>query len=638
MTDSLLGKIAYGASFCIGLPLLLWAWATRLDRLLPGLPSFEAGYSGVVMLCGGIALMATGMLSLWRRGGGLPMNAFPPPRLVRLGLYDWLAHPIYLGSALALAGGFLLGNLEAGIWIVLPCFVAGIFALLHGYEVPELKRRFRERYRSPCLCLPEDSRALPEPGHRLAALLLVLLPWAIGYEYLAVLLPETSPRQTFMPFELRWPVLEWTVVPYLFTYVLIVATPLLVTTRRDLRDFMVAGWIGTLLGLACFALFPLTAPPRPFVPQGALGDWLELQRMLDTPACAFPSFHVFWALLAAWVLRPRLSSFVAWSLAILLCASCVTTGMHSLLDVVSGFALFVLACRHHLIYRWTLSCCEGIANSWREWRVGRVRIINHGLYVGIASAVGLYLAGALLPHATPWQVFSIGLAGLAGACAWGQWLEASSKLMRPFGYYGGLFGGMAGLLLFGGAAFWPFFAAFACVAPVVQAIGRLRCLVQGCCHGRPCDVRHGIRYRREPSRVVRIAGWHDVPLYPTPLYSIAGNLVLAMVLYPLARYDAPASLIAGLYLFLSACLRFVEEQFRGEPQTPFVVGLSLYQLLALGCGFGGIALSMFPSPDFNGDPVWRPDMIKPALLLGVLSMLGMGADLPESSKPMSRLA
>ena len=58
-----------------------------------------------------------------------------------------------------------------------------------------------------------------------------------------------------------------------------------------------------------------------------------------------------------------------------------------------------------------------------------------------AAALGLWLVGLLLGrHYTP-AIVTVALCSVLGAGAWGQCLEASSQLSRPFGYFGGLFGG-----------------------------------------------------------------------------------------------------------------------------------------------------------------------------------------------------
>ena len=83
---------------------------------------------------------------------------------------------------------------------------------------------------------------------------------------------------------------------------------------------------------------------------------------------------------------------------------------------------------------------------------------------------------------------------------------------------------------FFGTSIWSLLAAYAVAGPWVQACGRLRCLVQGCCHGCESSEFVGIRYSHPRSRVVRLAHLVGVPIHPTPLYSILANAVTAQIL------------------------------------------------------------------------------------------------------------
>jgi membrane-associated phospholipid phosphatase len=95
-----------------------------------------------------------------------------------------------------------------------------------------------------------------------------------------------------------------------------------------------------------FVTVPAYAPPRPFEPSGFLGRMMLWDRAMDrnNGAAAFPSFHVVWAFLGAAVFAkrwPRIAP-ACWTWAAAVSASCVLTGMHSLLDIVAGFMVFLL--------------------------------------------------------------------------------------------------------------------------------------------------------------------------------------------------------------------------------------------------------------------------------------------------------
>ncbi len=176
-------------------------------------------------------------------------------------------------------------------------------------------------------------------------------------------------------------------------------------------------------------------------------------------------------------------------------------------------------------------------------------------------------------------------------------------------------------------------------APWLQSLGRLRCLVQGCCHGSEAPEGVGIRYWRSRSRVCTLAGLKGIPLHPTPLYSILGNVVIGVLLIRLWSLGAASGLIAGTYLMLAGVARFVEESYRGEPQTPMVGGLRIYQWMAVLSFACGIALTAIP----GGHPSGLEFTVDTRVLLGgalygLLTGLAMGMDFPGSARRFARLA
>ena len=237
--------------------------------------------------------------------------------------------------------------------------------------------------------------------------------------------------------------------------------------------------------------------------------------------------------------------------------------------------------------------------------------------------------------------FVLVLAGLIAGGAWGYWLEGGNKLARPFGYYGYLLGSVAGLAALA-AIGWPrcgaLAAAFATAAPVAQAIGRLRCVVQGCCHGRAVlATRFGIRVTQRYSRVTALGGLGGVAIHPTQLYSIVGNVVLAAVLLRLWAVEAPWTAIGGAYLALSSLARFVEEQYRGEPQTARRAGLAIYQWLAIGLFVAGLVTMGLPGAAVIAAGALSWTSVGVAAVCGALAALAMSVDFPSSRARLSRL-
>lgn len=641
----MIARLLYSLTFVLVLPVLLAVWAWRLDAMI-AMPVVQHSGIGIGLTVIGLVLIAWSTFVLWVDGGGLPMNAFPPPRFTRRGPYCWIDNPIYIGFVAACFGISLLAGSPAGFWIVSPFAAMGCAALVWGYEVHDLDCRFGQTRKRPLLRLPPQSEERPKPNDFWSVLLLLYLPWLGLYEWVGHI-PVPDHVEGRFNFERDLPVIEWTEAIYASLYFVAILAVFTARQQRELRWFMISGWTGTFLGILAFLTLPLEAPPRPFEPVTIWGELLQLEQADGVGGrAAFPAFHVFWSLLVGWLISRHggLWRPLAWSWAGAVIVSCVTTGMHAIVDLPAGILLFALAFRCDRIWFAARAAAEQIANSWREWRLGPVRIINHGFYAGLAAACGVLLAGILLNGEGVSWLAAFSLVSLLGAGIWGQLLVGSKTLLRPFGYFGTVVG--IAILFLGalaaGVDLWPYFTALAVAGPWIQAIGRCRCLIQGCCHGAPvrddAAEKMGVRYHHPRSRVCRLAGLRNVPLHPTPLYSIAGNVVIGLLLLRLWIVDAPATLIVGGYLILTGLLRFVEESFRGEPQTPIVWGLRLYQWLAAGLVVAGITISCLPVPLVSYPSAgWDWTVLNAAALIGGIHVLAMGVDFPHSDKRFSRL-
>ncbi len=631
--------LAYGALFVLTLPPLLAAWARRLDQLVR-LPIIGSPAVGLAVAGAGLALLVAGVYQLRTRGGGWPMSPFPPRRLVTTGVYRLVADPIYLG-AVVLSSGLAVGlRSPAGLWIVSPTLALAAAGFVLGYERDATRERFGTMP-APLLHLPPAADAPPSAWERAAAYVLVFLPWLVAYQGVEYLGVPRDARSAFLSGETGLPVLPWTEAIYAATYPFVLLVPLAARRQRDLRRFMLRGLGATALIIPLYLLVPLVAQAKP-VPEGTF--WAPLmrwERLNDQPVTAFPAFHAVWALLAADLYAaawPRLRQ-LAWIAAAAIAAACVTTGMHALLDVAAGVAAFGLVGRGAGIWNWLCRRAEAVANSRREWTLGPVRIINHGFYAGLGTVGGLLIAVPLAgPDQLGWLAAMV-LGAIVGAGLWAQIVEGSPQLLRPYGYFGSAIAVVAmgtAVAALGGDG-WLVLGAFGVGGCVTQAAGRIRCLVQGCCHGRAVNAPWGLRYTHPHSRVVRLAGLGGVPLHPTQLYSILWTLFTGAVLLRLWILAAPLPLIVGGYFFLIGLGRFVEEHYRGEPQTAQFGGLALYQWLAMAFVVGGAAVTAASGPPA---PALSPLPLSalPAIgVLGFIACIAYGVDFPHSRRRFSRL-
>ena len=268
-----------------------------------------------------------------------------------------------------------------------------------------------------------------------------------------------------------------------------------------------------------------------------------------------------------------------------------------------------------------------------------MRVINHGLYAAAGTSAGLLIIGVLLGPGSVGPAVVVAFSSLITAALWAQFIEGSPSLLRPYGFYGGVIGVILGSLIAGlmGGNIWQLLGAYAVAGPLIQSAGRLRCLVQGCCHGREAPPNIGIRYTHPRSRVCRLADLANTPIHPTPLYSIIWNVFLGITLARLWSLHASLPLITGLYLILNGLGRFVEEAYRGEPQTPIVGGLRLYQWTAVASVVVGAVLTTLSTSSVIPDWQFSWTAVGAAAGFGLVTWFALGVDFPGSNRRFARL-
>jgi membrane-associated phospholipid phosphatase/protein-S-isoprenylcysteine O-methyltransferase Ste14 len=634
------GKVLYGLLFVAVLPIILVIWA-KYTREIVTVPMPGNLLYGYILLIAGAIFLFSGIWSLWRSGNGLPMNAFPPKRFVKTGIYAFSRNPIYMGAALISFGLSAVFRSSSGFWLVSPIFLLLMIAYVSGFENERTQSLFGKQEYKPFLSLSDDSEALPSFTDRLSSYFLVFIPWLIVYEAFILIGASQDAIITNLRFEEHLPVWEFSEVFYAFTYLFVLSIPLVIKTRKHLRNFITDIWFAIIIVGIIYLVFPMIVKQREFIPHSFFGRIIMYERSIDGEACALPSFHVIWAFIAATYFSRSFVRFkwIWYLLALLISVSCIMTGAHSLSDVAAGFCVFIIILYKKRIWNFIREQAERLSNSWREWRIGPVRIINHGFYGGAAGFAGILLAGFFLGPQHALVCFGIMIFVIIGAGLWAQIIEGSSKLLRPYGYYGGLTGGILACV----AAHFIFsidtfilLASFAMAAPWIQALGRLRCLVQGCCHGKPSGENIGIRFTHPNSRVNRISGLAGVPLHPTQLYSIGTNIFIGLILIRIFSIGASSSFIVGIYFILNGTGRFVEESFRGEAQTPYWDGMRIYQWIAIISILIGIICTAIPG---TGVLVFQPNLLSffLAIVMGILVMIASGVDFPESNRRFARL-
>lgn len=625
--------------FCIALPYLLYLW-TYHTRTLVQLAIQDIPVISTTLILAGTFFMVYSMWTLWNKGKGLPMNAFPPEHYVTTGLYRYFHHPIYVGAILLIFGVMLRFESGSGFWLVAPVFTLLTITYVAGYEREIISKAFKNQNHTTVFDLPQNNGKKARTTVQLKVFVWIYLPWFILYELFLNLESSTGAINSFTFVDEWIPLLPGSIVIYLFSYVYSLAIPFSLDTNARVRQFVHEMAVVMILSFLCYLCFPFVADYTYPSPDHFFLRLLLWDKQWDGVTASFPSFHVIWALMAAryFAFRVPRATILLYGISIAIAISCLTTKNHSLADVLAGLLIFIVAIRHNTLYKRILGLCNSTGNSWREWHWGKVRFINHGIYAGLAGVAGFIIMSVFLPR-QPGIIYAIGCAGFLGAALWAQFIEGSPSLLRPFGYYGSVLGIALTILLitlFSPIGLWTLLAVSVMAAPVIQAIGRFRCLVQGCCHGKIKASGPGLCFNHEKSRVNKISGLRGKQLYPTQLYSIAANLVIFLILIRCVYESLPASFITGLYLILNGASRFVEESLRGEIQTPYFLNMRVYQWLALLSIIAGCIITCMNSSTLPGVS-WNSWNLLHATLYGLLIAAVYGMDFPSSKIRFSRL-
>ena len=228
--------------------------------------------------------------------------------------------------------------------------------------------------------------------------------------------------------------------------------------------------------------------------------------------------------------------------------------------------------------------------------LGAISIYSYGLLLVAAYLLGLQVAVARgrARGLDGQRVMDLGIAIIISALVGAKLLlvvvEFDQFLRNPWAFVrsAGVFYG--GLLLSVAVAFWymrrhrmPLWATCDAFAPgiaVGQAVGRLGCLLAGCCYGHPTDMPWGITFT-DPLAAANVGTPLDVSLHPTQLYeSIASLVILGVLLALESRWRPFAGRTFWTYLLLYPAVRFVIEFFRGDPRGAVFDVLSTSQFVS----------------------------------------------------------
>lgn len=158
------------------------------------------------------------------------------------------------------------------------------------------------------------------------------------------------------------------------------------------------------------------------------------------------------------------------------------------------------------------------------------------------------------------------------------------SLVRAGGvFYGGLIAALGVALWLSrryGLSIWTTADLFAPGIALGHVIGRLGCLLAGCCYGTPTSMPWGITFTN-PVAAANVGTPLGIPLHPTQLYDAGAELLILAILLVTERRGRPfAGRTFWLYMFLYGVSRFIIEFYRGDDRGT-IAGLSTSQFVSV---------------------------------------------------------
>src|SRR3954469_16135017 len=147
-------------------------------------------------------------------------------------------------------------------------------------------------------------------------------------------------------------------------------------------------------------------------------------------------------------------------------------------------------------------------------------------------------------------------------------------------FYGGLIAAVIVALVYLRRHHLPLWTTTDVFAPGIalgHVVGRMGCLLAGCCFGRPTDVRWAITFT-DPAAAANVGTPLGVPLHPTQLYEAGAELLILMFLLAWERRGRsfPGRTFWS-YMLLYGVSRFVIEFYRGDSRGMVFDALSTSQ-------------------------------------------------------------
>ena len=239
--------------------------------------------------------------------------------------------------------------------------------------------------------------------------------------------------------------------------------------------------------------------------------------------------------------------------------------MHPILFEVGGFTIYSYGVLLAAAYLLGLQFARARA---RSRGLDAQRVMDLGIWIIISALVG----AKLLLFLVDYRQFTGSMRDFMG-------------LARSGGvFYGGLIAAVGVAFFYIWRFRMPFWTTTDVFAPGIalgHAIGRMGCLLAGCCFGRPTSVPWGITFH-SPMAAANVGTPLGIALHPTQIYEAAAELaILGALLATENRGHRFAGRTFWTYLLLYGVSRFVIEFYRGDHRGLVFDVLSTSQFVSL---------------------------------------------------------
>lgn len=177
------------------------------------------------------------------------------------------------------------------------------------------------------------------------------------------------------------------------------------------------------------------------------------------------------------------------------------------------------------------------------------------------------------------------------------WDTLMQMFKGGFVFYGGLIGGIIGVFIYAKQfkiSFKSLVLILIPVVPLIHAIGRIGCLLAGCCYGMEYHGFGAITFEHS------LLAPNGVPLFPMQIVESICNFIIFIVLLVTYKKFLGTYKTVGLYLILYSIVRFVLEFFRGDLIRGIYFGLSTSQWISILLVIVGIAIFANATKKKNG--------------------------------------